>query len=152
MDSKNYDKRLSSKHKRKIRQEVYFVLRFGAENHLWNMGDERFFKQDEPLVEFYVNDLHERIKSVLKTEPLNERFISYEVVVNFIRKNAERLGDGELYDEAFGVLLNMEGLVKARMLAEAYYEDKGFVEFIEKPFDNEAFEEVLALINELDFT
>ena len=152
MNSKNDEKRFSSKQKRKIRQEVYFVLRFGAENHLWNMSDKRFFKQEEPLVDFYLNDLHERIKSVLQTEPLNERFISYEVVVNFLRKNAERLGDGELYDEAYGVLLNMEGLVKAHMLAEAYYEDEGFIEFIEKPFDYEAFNEVMALINDLDFT
>ena len=60
--------------KRKLRQEIYYAMKFGLRDALMHSGDESFFTDGKPDTDRYQNHLIGRISYVLQVEPDNERF------------------------------------------------------------------------------
>lgn len=61
-------------YRKKLRQEVYYLLRFGLEEHLSRMGDERFCRGRTADGEHYLRSLLGRIDYVLFLNPEDEEF------------------------------------------------------------------------------
>lgn len=61
-------------YRKKIRQEVYYLLRFGLEEHLSRMGDERFYHDRTAEGKHYLYSLLGRINYVLFLNPEDEEF------------------------------------------------------------------------------
>ena len=66
---------LTKEYKKKIRQEIYYVKKFGMDSHLEKIG--------APKKEQYINSLLGRIAFVLQTVPRDEEFLGYK---NFLKK------------------------------------------------------------------
>ena len=69
---------VSSKYRKKIRQEVYYIEKFGLDSHLDRIG----FNQDK---EDYLNILYGKILYVLQINLKDKEFIKYKNIVNDLR-------------------------------------------------------------------
>lgn len=61
-------------YKRKLRQEVYYALKFGAAESVWHADRKAFMTGDVPNAEAYYNHLLGRVGFVLQIEPENAWF------------------------------------------------------------------------------
>jgi len=76
-----------AEYKRKIRQEMFFLSKNGVEEHIRRMGDKRFLKYGNPIVQYYLKNLLGRINYVLSIEPSNSPFVSYRREIIYLCKN-----------------------------------------------------------------
>lgn len=63
-------------YRKKIRQEMYYINKFGLESHLLNLGISNKRK--------YINSLRGRINFVLQVDPSNNEFKNYRIIINKI--------------------------------------------------------------------
>ena len=82
-----------SAYRKKIRQEMYFLRRYGLEEHLSRMGDPRFYQNFAADERFYLNSLLGRIDYVLFLNPEDREFAEY-------REEVASLGRIERGEEA----------------------------------------------------
>lgn len=61
-------------YKRKLRQELYYLFKYGADATLLRMGDQRFFRNGKAYTAEYLNSLEGRINFVLSVENSNPYF------------------------------------------------------------------------------
>ena len=61
---------LTKEYKNKIRQEIYYIKKYGIEDHLSKIG--------EPNKQHYLNSLKGRVAFVLQTIPDDEEFLGYK--------------------------------------------------------------------------
>lgn len=62
---------VSKEYKRKLRQELYYVFKFGPKEHLKKMNQERFLVNGKPDTASYYDSLCGRVSFVLQIEPEN---------------------------------------------------------------------------------
>ncbi len=65
---------VSKEYKRRLRQEVYYALKYGLAESIMNSNKTDFIKNDTPDTKRYYNNLIGRINFVLQIEPDNEWF------------------------------------------------------------------------------
>ncbi len=67
-----------SAYRRRIRQEMHFLDKFGPEDHLRHTGDRRFLRPDgSPDTERYLRSLQGRVAFVLQISPEDREFREY---------------------------------------------------------------------------
>lgn len=66
-----------SAYRKQIRQEMYYLRRYGLAEHLARMGDSRFCRDGFVKGEFYLNSLLGRINYVLFLNPEDKEFQGY---------------------------------------------------------------------------
>ena len=69
---------LTKEYKNKIRQEIYYIKKYGIDEHLSKIG--------EPNKQHYLNSLNGRIAFVLQTIPNNEEFLGYKEFLKNMKK------------------------------------------------------------------
>lgn len=69
---------LTKDYKNKIRQEIYYIKKYGVEGHLSKIG-----AQDK---EYYLNSLKGRVAFVLQTIPNDKEFLKYKEILKNIKK------------------------------------------------------------------
>ena len=69
---------LTKEYKNKIRQEIYYIKKYGIEDHLSKIG--------EPNKQHYLNSLKGRVAFVLQTIPNNEEFLGYKEFLKNMKK------------------------------------------------------------------
>lgn len=67
-----------SAYRKQIRQEMYYLRRFGLAEHLARMGEPRFCREGFVKEEFYLNSLLGRINYVLFLNPEDKEFQEYQ--------------------------------------------------------------------------
>jgi retron-type reverse transcriptase len=69
---------LTKEYKNKIRQEIYYIKKYGIDEHLSKIG--------EPNKQHYLNSLKGRVAFVLQTIPNNEEFLGYKEFLKNMKK------------------------------------------------------------------
>lgn len=65
---------VSADYKRRLRQEVYYVLKYGLSDHIIRSGKAEFISDGKPNAERYLNSLQGKINFILQIEPDNPWF------------------------------------------------------------------------------
>ena len=72
---------IAKEYKKKIRQEMYYIKKFGIDEHMRRSG--------EADKEFYINSLSGRISYVLQTTPKDTEFQTYKETLAVVKKQSE---------------------------------------------------------------
>lgn len=71
-----------SEYRKKLRQEMYYLRRYGLAGHLAHTGDPRYFRNGIVNEEFYLNSILGRINYVLFLNPEDKEFQEYREEIN----------------------------------------------------------------------
>jgi retron-type reverse transcriptase len=74
--------RVSKDYRRKIRQEMYYVQKFGVREHLLHTRDPEFLINGKCRVKKYLRSLFGRIQYVLFVDPQDQEMVEYLRLVN----------------------------------------------------------------------
>ena len=62
-------------YRRKLRQELYYFHKYGAEDVILRNDLRDFMEDNEPLVSRYVSHLRSKVNYILQIDPENEEFL-----------------------------------------------------------------------------